>query len=152
MDLKPITEPIINFVTAVEGPLLILVGVLGVLYCINLGVKLATAATPERRANAISHLLTAIVAYFLIFVMIYLLKTYTPALQAWVEGDPNALKSVSIDLSAPIEQAGELYRQSKEIVNGNKDTEVIKDTVSDIVDSGKDFVGNQAEGISNIGK
>lgn len=120
MDFRPVVEPIITLVSSIEKPLLIIVGTLGILYCIVLGVKLALAPTRERRANAISHLLAAVVAYFLIFIMIYLIKAYTPALQKWVDGDSSELRNVKIDMSTPIDQASDVYKQSKEIVKRGK--------------------------------
>lgn len=151
MDFSGILEPVIKLVNSLEGPLLLIVGVLGVLYAIYLGVKLATAATPERRANARAHLITAVIAYFLIFVLIYLLKLYSPALMKWADGDSSALRSVSADLSAPLEQAEDLYNQSKEIVNNGEDGKVITNTVNDVIKTSSDFVGEEAEALSNMG-
>lgn len=150
MDFSGVVEPVIKLINSIEAPLLIIVSVIGVIYSIYLGVKLATASTKERRANARTHLITAVIAYFLIFVMIYLVKIYSPALIKWADGDSTALKSVSADLSAPLDQAKNLYDQSKEIVNNGEDGNIISDTVSDVIKSGNEFIGNEAEGLSNI--
>lgn len=117
MDFNGVVEPIINLVNSIEQPLLVIVASLGVVYSSYLGVKLATAATPERRANAKEHLITAVIAYFLIFLLIYLIKLYSPALMQWADGDSSALESVSADLSAPIDQAEDLFNQTKEIID-----------------------------------
>lgn len=147
MELNSIVEPIVRFVSKVEGPLLILVGIAGAVYIVYLVAKLILSPG-SARANAISHLITAVVAYFLIFILIALLKAYTPALMAMVNGEgTDALFNVNVDLSKPIEDAKQNYENAKQSISDGSVSANIKENVQEIIGAGDDLIHEEMDGI-----
>jgi NADH:ubiquinone oxidoreductase subunit 2 (subunit N) len=64
--------------------MLMIVGAGGVLFCIVLGVKYATAEEPQEREKRKQALKTAIIGYVLIFVLIVALKLSIGPLTTWM--------------------------------------------------------------------
>jgi len=79
-----VVQPIVGLLNKFVNPLLLLVGAGGVLYCIVLGVKYATAEEPQEREKRKQALKTAIIGYVLIFVLIVALRLSLNPLTAWM--------------------------------------------------------------------
>ena len=94
-DMQTVADPIIKLINKFINPLLGLVGAGGVLFCIVLGVKYATAEEPQEREKRKQALKTAIIGYILIFVLIVALKLSIGPLSQWVT------ESISGKTSAP---------------------------------------------------
>lgn len=147
MELNSIVEPIVKFVDRIEGPLLLLVGVAGAIYLVYLLIKLILSPS-NARANAISHLITAVVAYFLIFILIALLRAYTPALIAMVNGEgTDALFNTNVDINEPINAAKENYENAKNSISDGSVSENVKDSLNEIMDAGDDLIHEEMDGI-----
>ena len=82
--LEDVVSPIAELIESFLGPLLIIVGAVGTLYCVLLGVKYARAEEPQDREKAKQHLKSAIIGFVLIFVLIVALKELMPFLSSWV--------------------------------------------------------------------
>ena len=65
---------------------MLLVGAGGVIFCIILGVKYATAEEPQEREKRKQALKTAIIGYLLIFVLVVVLKLSIGPLTNWMVG------------------------------------------------------------------
>ena len=78
-----IVTPIVDLLNSMLGPLLLVVGAVGALYCVLLGVKYARAEEPQDREKAKAHLKGAIIGFVLIFVLIVLLNLLLPYMTAW---------------------------------------------------------------------
>ena len=63
-------KPIVELINMATGPLLMIVGAVGAIYCIFLGIKLAKAEEPQEREKAKGALKNAIIGFILIFVLI----------------------------------------------------------------------------------
>ena len=73
-----LAAPIVSLLNQLMGPLLLVVGALGSLYCVVLGVKYAKAEEPQEREKAKGALKGAVVGFLLIFVfIIQLLRFFT---------------------------------------------------------------------------
>ena len=79
-----IATPIVELLNQLMGPLLMIVGALGSLYCVVLGVKYAKAEEPQEREKAKDALKNAIVGFMLIFVLILALNLLMPSMINWV--------------------------------------------------------------------
>ena len=79
-----IVEPIVELLQNILGPMLLIVGAAGALYCVVLGVKYAKAEEPQDREKAKGSLKNAIIGFVLIFVLILALKLLTPVMVKWV--------------------------------------------------------------------
>ena len=82
-DFYGIVQPVVDLLNAILGPLLLVVGAVGALYCVLLGVKYARAEEPQDREKAKAHLKSAIIGFVLIFVLIVVLRLLLPALTKW---------------------------------------------------------------------
>ena len=78
-----VVGPIVDLLNSMLGPLLLIVGAVGALYCILLGVKYARAEEPQDREKAKAHLTGAIIGFVLIFVLIVALNLMLPYLTSW---------------------------------------------------------------------
>ena len=85
-----VTTPIVSLINSLAGPLLGIVGAIGVLYCILLGVKFAKAEEPQDREKAKQHLKNAIIGFILIFVLIFALTRLLPIMIQWVNTQAGA--------------------------------------------------------------
>ncbi len=82
--------PVITLINYAVGPMLALVGALGVIYCIILGAKLAKAEEPQDREKAKAALKNAIIGFVLIFVLIAALNIMMDPLIEWVNESSGA--------------------------------------------------------------
>lgn len=87
--------PIISLINMATGPLLMIVGSLGTLYCVFLGVKLAKAEEPQDREKAKGALKNAIIGFVLIFVLIVCLNVMMKPMTEWM----NANGGTNIELN-----------------------------------------------------
>jgi len=78
-----IVAPIIDLLNSLLGPMILVVGAVGALYCVILGVKYARAEEPQDREKAKAHLKGAIIGFVLIFVLIVVLNLSLPYLSTW---------------------------------------------------------------------
>ena len=86
-----LAAPIVSLLNQLMGPLLLIVGALGSLYCVVLGVKYAKAEEPQEREKAKGALKGAVVGFLLIFVLILALNILMPNMIDWVN------ESINID-------------------------------------------------------
>ena len=85
-----LAAPIVSLLNQLMGPLLLIVGALGSLYCVVLGVKYAKAEEPQEREKAKGALKGAVVGFLLIFVF--------PLEYVWCFGFPIALVNAFLQL------------------------------------------------------
>ena len=78
-----VVQPIVDLLNSMLGPMLLIVGAVGALYCVLLGVKYARAEEPQDREKAKAHLKGAIIGFVLIFVLIVVLNLALPYLTEW---------------------------------------------------------------------
>ena len=79
-----VATPIVSLLNQLMGPLLMIVGALGAIYCVILGVKYAKAEEPQDREKAKGALTNAVVGFVLIFVLILGLNLLMPNMVNWV--------------------------------------------------------------------
>ena len=79
-----VTTPIVGLINSLVNPLLAIVGAGGVLFCIMLGVKFATAEEPQEKEKRKQALKTALIGYLLIFILIVALKLSIDPLTDWM--------------------------------------------------------------------
>ncbi len=79
-----LAQPIVSLLNQLMGPLLLIVGALGSLYCVVLGVKYAKAEEPQEREKAKGSLKGAVIGFVLIFVLILALNILMPSMIDWV--------------------------------------------------------------------
>lgn len=84
MQFQGVVDPVVNLITSLVGPALLIVTAVGLLYCIILGVKFAKAEEPQEHEKAKKHLQNAIIGYVIIFVLMFALRAATPLLVQWV--------------------------------------------------------------------
>ena len=77
--------PVVSLINQILGPLITVVAALAAVYCVFLGVKLAKADEPQEREKAKMALKNAIIGFFLIFILIVVLRILTPQLANWVD-------------------------------------------------------------------
>lgn len=90
INLDPAVHPILNLINKLVNPLMLLVGAGGVVFCIIMGVKYATAEEPQEREKRKQALKTAIIGYLLIFVLVVILKLSIGPLTNWMVGNSTA--------------------------------------------------------------
>ena len=98
-DVSKATAPIVSLIKSFAGPIIGLVAALGIIYCILLGVKLAKAEEPQEREKAKMALKNAIIGFFLIFILIVVLRVLTPQLARWVDQSTGASGAPQIETS-----------------------------------------------------
>ena len=95
-----VTQPIVNLIYSLLGPLLGIVGAAGAIYCVVLGVKFAKAEEQQDREKAKQALKNAIIGFVLIFVLLLALRILMPQMINWVNSsagnnqtiiDPNSV-------------------------------------------------------------
>lgn len=86
-DFSTVTNPIVDLINSILTPVLVIVGAVGMLYCIILGVKFAKAEEPQEHEKAKNHLKNAIIGYVLIFILMVVLKVGTGILIDWVNSN-----------------------------------------------------------------
>lgn len=90
INLDPAVHPVLNLINKLVNPLMLLVGAGGVIFCIIMGVKYATAEEPQEREKRKQALKTAIIGYLLIFVLVVILKLSIGPLTQWMVGNTTA--------------------------------------------------------------
>ena len=83
-DFSGVTSPIVGLINSLVNPLLAIVGAGGTIFCIFLGVKFATAEEPQEKEKRKQALKTAIIGYFLIFILVVALKLSIKPLTDWM--------------------------------------------------------------------
>ena len=96
IDLDPAVHPVLNLINKLVNPLLLLVGAGGVIFCIIMGVKYATAEEPQEREKRKQHLKNAIIGYLLIFVLVVVLKLSIGPLTNWMVGNTGVGSTVTV--------------------------------------------------------
>ena len=94
INLDPAVHPVLNLINKLVNPLMLLVGAGGVIFCIIMGVKYATAEEPQEREKRKQALKTAIIGYLLIFVLVVILKLSIGPLTQWMVGNTTATTAV----------------------------------------------------------
>lgn len=89
-DLSGAVNPIVALLKQIVNPLMLLVGAGGSIFCIFLGVKYATAEEPQEREKRKQALKTAIIGYFLIFILIVALRMSIQPLTDWANSTSGA--------------------------------------------------------------
>lgn len=84
VDFNPVTQPIIQILSAILWPAVGVIGAIGTIYSIVLGVRLAKAEDPQSREIAKKNLIGAVIGFLLIFVLIVTVRLTLPILQDWV--------------------------------------------------------------------
>ena len=79
-----VVKPITDLLNSIVNPLLALVSAGGTIFCIFLGVKYATAEEPQEKEKRKQALKTAIIGYFLIFILVVALKLSIKPLTDWM--------------------------------------------------------------------
>ena len=85
VDFSKASKPVVTLINSVLGPLISVVVALGAIWCVLLGVKLAKADEPQEREKAKMALKNAIVGFFLIFILIVVMRLVVPQLTGWVD-------------------------------------------------------------------
>ncbi|MCR4744224.1 MAG: pilin [Lachnospiraceae bacterium] len=89
-------KPVVSLIDSILGPLISVVGALAAIYCVLLGVKLAKADEPQEREKAKMALKNAIIGFFLIFILIVVMRILLPQLRNWVQvNSGNATQTTS---------------------------------------------------------
>jgi len=83
--IEKIVEPVVEVCEAVLPVAISIVGVVGLLYCIVLGVRYARANDPQEHEKAKSGLKNAIIGFVLIFVLMIACKIATGKFSTWWE-------------------------------------------------------------------
>lgn len=84
-DFDAMAAPIVSLINSFVNPALAIVGALGLIYCIILGVRFATAEDPQAHEKAKKGLKNAIIGFVLIFVLMFALKFGMGAMQNWLQ-------------------------------------------------------------------
>ena len=79
-----LAAPIVSLLNEMMGPLLLIVGALGSLYCVILGVRYAKVDEPQEREKVKQSLKGAVIGFLLIFVLILALNIMMPSMIDWV--------------------------------------------------------------------
>ena len=90
VDFQKAANPVIGLINQVLGPLIGVVAAVGAVFCVVLGVKLAKADEPQEREKAKMALKNAVIGYFLIFILIVVVRILTPQLANWVDSNATA--------------------------------------------------------------
>ena len=93
INLDPAVHPVLNLINKLVNPLLLIVGAGGVIFCIILGVKYATAEEPQEREKRKQSLKTAIIGYLLIFILVVILRLSIGPLTKWMAGNSNTAQT-----------------------------------------------------------
>lgn len=87
IELDSAVHPVLTLINRLINPLLAIVGAGGVIFCIVMGVKYATAEEPQEREKRKQALKTAIIGYLLIFILVVILKLSIDPLTNWMVGN-----------------------------------------------------------------
>ena len=95
VDFSGAATPVVSLINSLLGPIISVVAV-GAVYCVILGVKLAKADEPQEREKAKMALKNAIIGFFLIFILIVVMRLMVPTLVDWVNSNSNGMGDITI--------------------------------------------------------
>ena len=96
VDFSGAATPVVSLIDSLIGPVISVVVAVGAIYCIILGVKLAKADEPQEREKAKMALRNAIIGFFLIFVLIVVMRLMVPTLVQWVNSNANGASQIQV--------------------------------------------------------
>jgi len=92
LDFSNAASPVVKLINSLLGPVISVVVAVGAIYCVILGVKLAKADEPQEREKAKMALKNAIIGFFLIFILVVVMRLMVPTLVTWVENSTGGAK------------------------------------------------------------
>ena len=96
VDFSNAATPVVQLINSLLGPIISVVVAVGAIYCVILGVKLAKADEPQEREKAKMALKNAIIGFFLIFILIVVMRLMVPTLVTWVNNNRNGLTEIKV--------------------------------------------------------
>ncbi len=96
VDFSGAATPVVQLINSLLGPVISVVVAVGAIYCVILGVKLAKADEPQEREKAKMALKNAIIGFFLIFILIVVMRLMVPQLVGWVNSNRNGLTEINV--------------------------------------------------------
>lgn len=96
VDFSGAATPVVGLINSLVGPIISVVAAVGAIYCVILGVKLAKADEPQEREKAKMALKNAIIGFFLIFVLIVVMRLMVPTLVQWVNSNANGGAQIQV--------------------------------------------------------
>ncbi len=87
--LSELANQIFEYISYILIPILVVVGAAGIIYSVYLGVNLAKADSADKRQEAKSRMINAIIGFVAIFVLVllmYLFVSNVDSIFGWVEG------------------------------------------------------------------
>lgn len=96
VDFSGAATPVVQLINSLLGPIISVVAAVGAIYCVILGVKLAKADEPQEREKAKMALKNAIIGFFLIFILIVVMRIMVPQLVNWVNANRNGLTEIKV--------------------------------------------------------
>ena len=96
VDFSGAATPVVSLINSLLGPIISVVVAVGAVYCVILGVKLAKADEPQEREKAKMALKNAIIGFFLIFILIVVMRLMVPTLVDWVNSNSNDMGDITI--------------------------------------------------------
>ena len=95
-DFSGAATPVVSLINSLLGPIISVVVAVGAVYCVILGVKLAKADEPQEREKAKMALKNAIIGFFLIFILIVVMRLMVPTLVDWVNSNSNGMGNIQV--------------------------------------------------------
>ena len=96
VDFSGAATPVVSLINSLVGPIISVVAAVGAIYCVILGVKLAKADEPQEREKAKMALKNAIIGFFLIFILIVVMRLMVPTLVQWVNSNANGSTQIQV--------------------------------------------------------
>ena len=96
VDFSGAATPVVGLINSLLGPIISVVVAVGAVYCVILGVKLAKADEPQEREKAKMALKNAILGFFLIFILIVVMRLMVPTLVDWVNSNSNGMGEIQV--------------------------------------------------------
>ena len=96
VDFSGAATPVVGLINSLVGPVISVVAAVGAIYCVILGVKLAKADEPQEREKAKIALKNAIIGFFLIFILIVVMRLMIPTRVEWVNSNSNGAPQIEV--------------------------------------------------------
>ena len=96
LDFSGAATPVVQLINSLLGPIISIVVAVGAIYCVILGVKLAKADEPQEREKAKMALKNAIIGFFLIFILIVVMRLMVPSLVGWINTNKGNMTEVNV--------------------------------------------------------
>lgn len=96
VDFSGAASPVVSLINSLVGPIISVVAAVGAIYCVILGVKLAKADEPQEREKAKMALKNAIIGFFLIFILIVVMRLMVPTLVNWVNSNAGGASQIQV--------------------------------------------------------